>query len=318
MYTLLLSSVLLWSKAEAAQPAAMVLSTHGAVTVQHGQGAPRKLSALALLHAGDRLAVAAGADARVVILADGHRERLKPGAGPVTVGEKGCGPAAAVERLPGPKLSPANLASLRGLGRSSRGGVVVAREVSPCGPPAVTPMYATAVLTGRPDLAWSAADRADSYLVEMFTDARPKDARVLWKAQAREPHLAYPPKERLLAEGGSYRWRVQPVVGKEPGEPVVESKFSVLPEQQRAQLAGAEKLAAGPDAEGWLLAAILYEAHRAYDQALPLYERLAKRSPGEPAFQLALASYYTRAGREDQARAARARARKLGAAVPED
>jgi hypothetical protein len=254
----------------------------------------------------------------MMILADGHRERLKPGAGPVTVGEKGCSPAAAVERLPGPKLSPANLSSLRGLGRSPRGGVVVARGVSLSGPPAVTPMFGAAVLTGRPDLAWPAVNKADGYRVEMLTDGRPKDARLLWKARTRGPHLAYPPTEKPLAEGGSYRWRVQPVVGKEPGETVVESKFSVLSGPERAQLAGAEKLAAGSDAEGWLLAAILYETHHAYDQALPLYERLAKRSPAEPAFQLALASYYTRAGREDEARAARARARKLGATVPED
>jgi tetratricopeptide (TPR) repeat protein len=60
-----------------------------------------------------------------------------------------------------------------------------------------------------------------------------------------------------------------------------------------------------------LVAALSYEAHGVYNEALRLYERLAELVPSEGNFQRALASYYERAGLLEQAKAAAAKAKKL-------
>src|SRR4051812_35111315 len=87
----------------ASNPVGMVLSTKGAVMRERGKDKPRRLASMDLLAAGDRLSAADRAEAQIVFLADGHRERLKSGAR-ATVGEKGCDPETAVERQAGQPL----------------------------------------------------------------------------------------------------------------------------------------------------------------------------------------------------------------------
>ena len=62
---------------------------------------------------------------------------------------------------------------------------------------------------------------------------------------------------------------------------------------------------------------MLYEEHGVYGEALVVYEKLAAKRPEEANFQLALANYYERGGRTEEATAARSKAKKLGAVVPE-
>src|SRR5277367_6327258 len=102
-----LSFVLVLPAAEPAAPVAMVLTAKGEVTLQRGEDKPQRLRAMDLVRPGDKLAAAAEAEATLVFLADGRRERLKSKAR-AAVGEKGCTPAESVQKLENAPLTAAN------------------------------------------------------------------------------------------------------------------------------------------------------------------------------------------------------------------
>jgi hypothetical protein len=315
MYALLLAATLV--RAQTAEPAAMVLTTKGMVTLERGKEAAQRVGAMTLLWPGDRVQVPDGGEVTMLFLQDGHRERLKP-KGTATVADKGCGPAEVVEPLPGPKLTTANLESLRSLAASSRGAVGVLRGDPPSKPQMVTPLYGTTILSERPTLTWPEA-KADAYLVQLLNGAEGKDQKVLWHVEIKETRLPYPEKEKALELGKKYRWRVTPLKGDDASaDPIVESKFLVLTKYEIGLLSNLKPLLESKSPSDVLLAAISYEAHGVYDEALRLYERLAKLSPDEANFQLALASYYERAGRKDLAAQARDRANSLGGKASEN
>jgi len=315
MFSVVIGFALWLPAADTGGPVAMVLSTKGAVTREHGKAAPHKIGAMALLVAGDGLNAHKDAEAVLVFLGDGHRERLKGGA-KASVQSSGLAPADAAERLPGVKLPPANMESLRDLARSARAGVGVLRGDRDVQPLVVTPIYGAALLTDRPKFSWPAAKNADAYLVELLSGPEGRDQRLVWKATTKETQLTYPEKQKSLQLGLLYRWRVSPTMGENQGEPIVVSKFALLTKGEIEALSGLKALTASKAPEDWVTAAALYEAHGAIGQALPLYEKLAERFPREPAYQVALASYYQRAGRLDRAKKASARAKELGAEVP--
>lgn len=316
MVAFLLSAILLLAtSADApAPPVAMVLIAKGGVTLERGKDKPRPLRAMDLLFSGDRLRVDNG-EAQMVFLHDGRRERLKPKS-QAMIGDKGCTPADAVERLEDAKLSSSNLESLRDLARG-RGAVGVLRGDSPATPQVVMPMYGATVLLDRPTLTWTAVPKAEGYHVQLLSGREGRDERILWRAKTKEPHLAYPEKEKPLTFGLKYRWRVSSVLSEDKEERLVESKFLIATEGEVKELARLKPLAESKDSTELLLAAATYEAHGVHGEALRLYEKLAERFPDEANFQVALASYYERAGRLDKAKAAKERARKLGAVLPE-
>lgn len=296
---------------QTAEPAAMVLTAKGPVSFQRGKDAAQRLGAMTLLAAADRVQLPEGSEVLVVFLVDGHRERVK-GKAAATVAAKGFEPADARQRQEGLKLPPASLESLRELARSSRGGVGVLRSDERSGKtPVVTPMYGATILTDRPDFSWPATKDADAYEVQLLSGVEGRDQRKLWQAKVKSTKLAYPEKEKPLAAGLRYHWKVYPVKGDDRGEAIVSSKFFVLTKSERQILDGVKHLRDSKSAEDLLLAATLYEAHGVYEEALKLYERLAEMSPGEAGFQNALASYYERAGRKDMAELARKRAKRL-------
>ena len=264
-----------------------------------------------LLQTGDRLRTPADGEATLIFLADGQREQLKSKT-EASVGVHGCSPAGRrPSRLPGPKLRPANLASLRGLVGSSRGGLGVLRGDPPPKPQAVTPLYGGSVWTRRPTLTWPDA-KADAYLVQLFNGAEGMDERLLWKTTAKEARLSFPDQEKPLEFSLKYRWRVTPLKGEDASaDPIVDSYFLILTEDEIKPLDNLKPLLESKAPADLLLAAVSYEAHGVYDGALRLYERLAEMSPEEASFQNALASYYGRAGRKDLAEIARKQAEKL-------
>jgi len=309
MFSLLLSSaVLLLSGTDFQAPAAMVLSTQGTVNLEHAGKPARRLGVMDLVRPGDHL-VAADGHATLVFLADGHRERLKA-TSQATVGEKECPPASAVERLDASHdLTGAHLASLRELARSARAGVGVLRGEPPPTPQAVTPMYGTTVLSARPKFSWPTVLEMDSYTVELFRgDAR----HLVWRETTGEARLPYPENKSELHHAAKYLWRVTAHHGDDRGKAIVKSKFLVATQSEADELAQLRPLETSSNPADLVVAAVGYEAHGIYDQALKLYEKLARRSPDAAAFQTALANYYERAGRPDQAKAARERAEKLG------
>jgi hypothetical protein len=309
----LLTTALCVLGADPAPPVAMVLTTQGSVTLERDMAKPRRLGAMDLLRPDDHLSAAPDADAVLIFLADGQRERLKAKAR-ATVGEKGCTPADAIERQEGKKLPPAQLESLRELARSSRGAVGVLRGEAPPVPLLITPIFGATVLTDRPGLTWTPTKDADLFKVQLLSG---DGKRLIWKDTTKEPRLAYPEKQKPLRQGVKYLWRVSARMGEDKETEIVDSKFSVVTKAEAEVLAKLKPLAQSDDPTDWLLAAVIYEAHGVYGESLALYEKLAERQPNEANYQVALASYYERGGRTDKAEAAKEKAKKLGALLPE-
>jgi hypothetical protein len=286
----------------------MVLSANGNVTLTRGSENPRRLGAMDLLRPGDRLRSTEQSQAMLVFLDDGHRERVKPAAA-VTVEKKDCVPAENVERLAAVEsANSTQLASLRELAQSTHAGVGVLRGEVPEKPQPATPMYGTTVLTLRPELSWQAVSGADSYQVALM---RNNGKHVVWRENTTKPHLAYPASAPSLRPAAKYTWRVTARLDGGKQETIVNSKFLTATPAEMKELARLKPLAASAEPEKMILAAAGYEAHGVYDQALPLYEKLARKDPDSAAIESVLANYYERAGHPEKARAARRNADEL-------
>jgi hypothetical protein len=301
------------------QPAMMVLEVQGPVEVTPVTGRPRRAAVGELLSPGERLAVPAGGAATVAVLGSGVKEEIKPGS-EATVGSQGCTPPEAVLKRTVPRVTVAR--ALKGLSLAPLGGrfagVVFrgAEDQTAAAPPAVTPIFGAAVLDGRPTLSWTPIPGATEYRVRLFRVGGllddPGREHTLWMATTREPRLPYPEQETPLPAGVPVSWSVtaQTDAGAVPAVP--RSKFAVLTTREAADLVGVKPLAEGRDPADLLLAALTYHAFGVYDEALPLFERLARLEPNDVYLQATRAEYYTRAGRLREAREALERAKALG------
>jgi hypothetical protein len=292
-------------------PVALVAGLPPPFTLERA-GAKLTVGEGGLLLPGDRVSAGPKGGITVVLLSDGRRVRLKPDRA-ATITEKGFDPADAGEVVDGPRPDPAMLEGLR---EAYRARIAVGAAVTVLrGPPeaakarGVTPMFGTWVLTARPPLEWPAVVGAERYRVEVF--AGDDEVRPLWRADTAATRLPYPPLEQPLLQGGKYRWRVTAELKGGQEQPVVSSKFFTASERVADLLAKVPALARGDDPVGWLLAVEVYDLAGVYELALPLYEKLAARSPDAIGYQLALAAYYTRAGREADAKRAAERAQEL-------
>jgi len=309
MHVLFAAAVFL-SVGQTDAPVAMVLVVKGNAVFRRADepaGKAKQLESVVLLRAGDRIDVPDGGEVTMLFLESGDRQRIKPKR-VVAVGAKGCDPADAVEIIPAKK--PASLDSIRDHIRSNRGAVGVLRGDPPSAPQLVTPLFGATILSDRPTFTWKDA-KAEAYQVELLTGSQSRDQRRLWIATVKEPRLSYPAKEPPLPFGKLYRWRVTPLKGGEPAETaIVESKFLTLTRGEIDLLSGLAPLKASTDPTDLALAAVSYEAHGVYDEALGAYEELARRVPTDANLQITLGNYYDRAGAKDLADAARARAKK--------
>jgi hypothetical protein len=224
-----------------------------------------------------------------------------------------CDPADAVEKVGEARLSRQTLARVREAESGAGAGAAIRRAGPPPAEARVTPLSGASVMTDRPGFTWPPFEKAQDYLVELKADSG-----LLWKATAREPTLAYPAGEKPLRQGEQYAWTVKTrLPGGDERHVVDEGRFTVLPEGDREALAPVRELAHSDDPEDLLLAAVAYEGHGVYDEALKAFEKLAARQPKVPRYQLALAHYYRHAGRPDRAREALEKAKALGATVGE-
>jgi hypothetical protein len=312
MSVLLLSAAFLLVAAEPPDPVAMVLDTKGTLMLERAGAKPGRLDVGDPVYAEDRL-MAQDAGARLIFLEDGHCEQLKPKAR-VTVATKGCTPVDSVEPVKRKTPSPRQLDSLRDLARSGRGAVGVVRGTPPASPQVVTPLYGATVLTDRPKLTWRPVEKAAGYRVELWSG---DGKRLIWRAKPAAAQLDYPPKETALRPGAAYLWRVRArsATDEDLGL-VVDSEFATAGKMEAAELAALQPLAAGADTADWLQAALTYQEYGVYGEALALFEKLAAKQPDKPKFQEALAIYYERAGRTDEANKAREKAKRLRAELP--
>ncbi len=299
----------------------MVLAVKGEVLVQAGAGTKRPVKVMDLLAEGEKLSVPASGEAVLLVVGDKHRERVKPGSA-VTLGAAGCMPAAAVERLaavtPNSEVDYQNVARLSGSGRAA--GAAVRDPQLPKTPPVVTPMFGAAVLSDRPTLTWEAVEGATGYTVRLLPgqlETLTGKERPVWTMPSKGTRLSYPEKEKPLTRGRVYVWIV---TAEKDGaaKTAWQSQLFVVTKSQSAELEKLQPLVEGKDPAGWLLAALTYQEHTVYDEALAQFERLAKQTPKEVQFQAALADYYERAGRSKQAAEALERAKALGFVVPKD
>jgi hypothetical protein len=298
---------------EPPESVALALDVQGDVSLVSGKAPARKLRMMDPLVPGDRLRSAAGAEATLLVLADGHGERLSGGTA-VTVGVNGCTPATAVVRQE-PQLTERNLSALRDLARTSRSGLGVVRGDSPTKAEVVTPIFGATVLEDRPSLAWPKVPGAVCYEVTLLGGAQGDEEHPLWAEKTDAPRLPFPEKKKSLTRGDLYRWKVVAQLADNSAKPAGQGQFLVAPERTAKALARVQPLTRSKLPADWLLAAAVYEAWNVYGEALPLYERLAERNPNDGNLQRALARYYARAGRTDLADAARAKATRLGVEV---
>ena len=291
-------------------PAAMVLAAKGSVVVVRG-GKEKPATEMDLLRAGDVVRVATGGLAKVVVLGDGHREEIPAGA-EVKLAAEGCQPADAVKREPA-KIAPGQLANLRKMALSQRGGVVVIRSGNAI-PPGLTkrsPLNGTTVLTVKPSFRWAEVPEVLGYRIELIRDTPGKPRRTVWTAESREPSLEYPADAKALEAGERYHWVVTSLLGGDKEQVAVNARFVAPTEETAAEVKELKSLAESPDPAEWLLAATTLEASGAYEAALPLFEKLAEKAPGSARYQEILAEYYERAGEAEKAKAAVEKAKRL-------
>lgn len=306
LYIALIAFVPAAEPAPAVKPVGMVLEVEGQATLTRGDRPARPLRDMDLLVPGDRLEAGDG-PVELVLLADGHAERLAPGKS-VTVQAKGCTPADAVTRQAA-RLAGGNLEALREMARSAHAGIGTLRGTEDERASAIRPLRGSAVLSGRPTLSWPTARGAGAYTVRLFV-GRGADRQLLWKAAVDEPRLSYPGRQAALRPGRTYYWDV---LRTQAGTPrvVAQGRFSVLTIEEAADLEKLKPLTESKSPSDWLLAAAAYEAANVFDAALPLYEKLAEKRSRQAGYQRALANYYRRSDQEEKARLAAKRAAEL-------
>lgn len=303
---------------DADKKVAMVLSLKGFVAIEARNEPKRPAKVMDMLFVGDRLNVPADGEATLVILGDNHRERIKPGT-QVTVAASGCSPAGAVERRDAVNTSVAYQDVHRFAG-SGLGAVIVLRGLRlPSKLVTVTPMYGSTVLTDRPTFSWNPAPGVLEYQVRLVLGRLDKDGdpeKILWTVRTKEPRLAYPEKVKALNFGSVYSWYVIARPGQNQEQVVWRSQFWVATKEEVSELTKVKSLAVSKDPADLLLAGLTYQEYGVYEEALALFDRLAYLLPQESRFQAALADYYERAGRPQEAKEALERAKKLSLSVP--
>lgn len=303
-------------------PIAMVLTTKGKITVVRAPDKPRQLLARENLYVGDSLETDKDGTATLLFFigkAD-YREGLKRNS-QVVVGEKGCVPEDAVEKVKiSHRLSGVQITNIRSLARSgSIGGVIFRASDAIANPQSVTPIYGATILTDRPTFTWPIRANAEEYQVRLLNGYEGNNGSnvLIWETSTKHCLLAFPDNEKALADGQTYRWRVfARASGTEDHILHVDSKFRIATKLEETEIAQLKPLVDSDAPDDWLLAATIYESNGADEEALRCYERLAEHSPKEVNFQRALACYYERAGRIEESKKARLNAEKLGAVLP--
>jgi tetratricopeptide (TPR) repeat protein len=308
MWTLLLPTV-----AEAPQPVGLVVAFKGAVALHRGQE-KIALQGEDFVLPGDRLTTGKAGEALLLIFMDDHRERVKPDQA-VTVGDKGCTPATAVEVIEAVRRpSKAQNARLLKHAQDASGANASLKVLRGAPEPRarlVRPLFGTRVLTDHPTLSWPPVPGAVEYRVELLGAAEGSHERRIWRILTTATTLPYPEEEEVLVYGNMYRWRVTARLKGDEEKRAVESNFHIVRPEKLAGLRKLAVLASSDDPADWLQAVAEYQEAGVYDKALLLYEKLAARSPEAATYLQALAALYMRAGAKDQSEAARKKAEEL-------
>jgi hypothetical protein len=269
---------------EIPEPVAMVLSVEG----------ENKLRRLDPVRAGEVVSVPARGSLRLIFLADGHTETIPAGA-TVKILESGGTPAEVVKRektrLPGGQLR-----GLRSLAVSARSGVSRIRDAH-APPPPLSPVQGATVLGTRPRFVWNAVPGVAEYEIRLFHGGEDRNENLVWSERVRRAGADFPDGRRALERGEKYTWKVL----ARGGEIVVAGAFTAATKEQAAEFEPVQRLAESEELSDRLLAAMLFEAGRIYEEAHQLLEACVAKLPGEPWVLLARARQLGRLGRTAEA-----------------
>lgn len=311
-----LMALLLFAPVDQPASVAMVLRAKGEVTLARTGEKPARVWAMDLLRPGDKLNVPEGAEVRLIVLDDGHKETLAAGQ-TATVAKTGCTPAAAVARKEANKLSKDTLKNLRDDVDSGRLGGVIPRGPKPGEPPwpTLSPLPTATVLTARPTLIWPKDNDAVSYVVVLSTGNDLKAERRIFRLETKEPRLPFPEKQASLQPPLLHRWSVVAKLKGDEEKVIVRreiAEFSVASEDLIKQLESVKPLAASDDPADQLLAAGAYESLGVLDEAFRLYRHLAEKPLADDArLHEIVALYYIAGGQPKLTEAERKKAAEL-------
>jgi hypothetical protein len=292
-----------------ARSTAMIVAVQGEVKIERAAGGKESARVMTRLFPGDKL-IAAGKGSATLVFFAGRRERLLPSRRAV-VGKDRCSPAAAVKS----EKSLAELAarSVQGVGGLAGGGAGTSLR-DPGLPercPEVTPMFGSVVADRKPTLTWKAVPGAVSYRVRLLSSSKAP----LWTRDCATPRLPFPDKEKSLQKGGTFYWEVTAVL-KDGKKSVAHSKFLTLSDDDAEDLQAVASLKQSKDSADRFVLAAVYQKLKMYDEALKVYQALARRFEDEPLLRVALADYYQRGGRTRAAARELAEATRLGYKPP--
>ena len=283
---------------------AMVIDLSGKPTVVTVTGAG-PAHRMQLLRPGDQLRAENG-QVKLIFLADKHFEIIKSSR--VTIGKLGCEPPDSVQRVKAaePQNSSALDALRKETGRSAA-GFLRGRGVSSKSPPRVTPSKGTVVLTDRPSFAWPAHNMATGYEIVLTADGSRQE---VWRRKIATTTLAYPSDAPPLKHGRRYLWRVRHT-DRPDDSTTLTSEFSVATQSEAEELKRPAIWGASQQPDKILLAAMTFGIYGANDEALRMFERLTMLAPDDSAIWEHYADFCGLAGRADDARRARERAKSL-------
>jgi hypothetical protein len=161
----------------------------------------------------------------------------------------------------------------------------------------VSPIHGATILNNRPSFVWSPAEGAVEYRIQVYRGESVRKASLVWSEAANEERLAYPKGEQALQNGDTYTWKVS----DHKGGVVAQGTFTIASEEEGRILKPLIKLSESVETSDRLLAAMLLEQDKVYDESHRLFEGLTRELPGEPWILLSSARHLSRLGRIDEA-----------------
>jgi len=286
---------LAFARGEAAN-VGMIVEIRGDVALQaKGAKTWTKATMMKALAQGDRLRTKAKAKATVVFFANGRREQLQPDC-QITIEKATCKVITGPKTKELPKVAPTAARRLSGtkLG-SGRSGSVLIRG----GPPAVElrTLFDTATLDAQPVFRWHASGGFEEFKVLVHDESD----QLVWSGNAKESSLRYPEDAPSLSPGKQYFWELE--ARRPPRRPkIVYGMFTILDPKVSAEVrAQAAKLrpkeGSPPDASSLVLLTGLYAEHGLWDDAIRLYEQLAREFPKDTEIRKRLTTLLKNQGR---------------------
>jgi hypothetical protein len=277
-------------RAEAADPAAVLVQMTGAVKVQHsGQATPAAATIGMHLLSGDKLIVPKGGKA-VLLYRTGKMQTASEG--PIVISDTKASQSAGLFSRTVQTLSVVATTDARA--HPNRQGMI--RPIAGSAVP-VSPRNQIKVLAVRPTLVWLRIAEAPGYVVQL----RRVDAACTRAPAEGRPDLCKPvryqagadtsftvPEKEALVRGAVYEWAVAPTSGGRVSEA---QRFKIAGDKEQAainaQLKELKAAGINPDTDGLFLSALAYRNAGLFYEAKRALERLpAGAAKGKPYHQL--------------------------------